>query len=48
LLQPFLQAARSRLDEAAFRAGWEEGRTMTEEQAIALTKDLAVADPPSG
>jgi len=36
MLEPFLEGARSRLDEAAFQAAWEEGRTMTEEQAIAL------------
>jgi non-specific serine/threonine protein kinase len=34
VLEPFLEAARSRLEEAAFQAAWEEGRTMTEEQAI--------------
>lgn len=36
VLEPFLEAARSRLDEATFRAAWEEGRVLTEEQAIAL------------
>jgi len=35
VLEPFLEAARSRLDEAAFQAAWEEGRAMTEEQAVA-------------
>jgi predicted ATPase/DNA-binding CsgD family transcriptional regulator/Tfp pilus assembly protein PilF len=34
ILEPFLEAARSRLDEAAFQAAWEEGRAMTEEQAV--------------
>jgi non-specific serine/threonine protein kinase len=34
VLEPFLEAARSRLEEAAFQAAWEEGRAMTEEQAI--------------
>jgi len=34
VLEPFLEVARSRLDEAAFQAAWEEGRAMTEEQAI--------------
>ena len=34
VLEPFLEAARSRLDEADFQAAWEEGRAMTEEQAI--------------
>jgi hypothetical protein len=31
-----MSAARSELGETAFRAAWEEGRAMTEEQAIAL------------
>jgi predicted ATPase/DNA-binding SARP family transcriptional activator/DNA-binding CsgD family transcriptional regulator len=41
VLEPFLEAARSRLDEVTFQAAWEEGRAMTEEQAIeyALTKE---------
>jgi predicted ATPase/DNA-binding SARP family transcriptional activator/DNA-binding CsgD family transcriptional regulator len=34
VLEPFLEAARSRLDEAAFQAAWEEGRAMTETQAV--------------
>ncbi|HEY6712996.1 MAG TPA: tetratricopeptide repeat protein [Rubrobacter sp.] len=34
VLEPFLETARSRLDEAAFQAAWEEGRAMTEEQAV--------------
>ena len=34
VLEPFLKAARSRLDEAAFQVAWEEGRAMTEEQAV--------------
>jgi DNA-binding CsgD family transcriptional regulator/tetratricopeptide (TPR) repeat protein len=34
VLEPFLEAARSRVEEAAFQAAWEEGRAMTEEQAI--------------
>jgi predicted ATPase/DNA-binding SARP family transcriptional activator/DNA-binding CsgD family transcriptional regulator/Tfp pilus assembly protein PilF len=34
VLEPFLETARSRLEEAAFQAAWEEGRAMTEEQAI--------------
>jgi predicted ATPase/DNA-binding SARP family transcriptional activator/DNA-binding CsgD family transcriptional regulator len=34
VLEPFLEDARSRLDGATFQAAWEEGRTMTEEQAI--------------
>jgi predicted ATPase/DNA-binding SARP family transcriptional activator/DNA-binding CsgD family transcriptional regulator len=35
VLEPFLEAARSRLEKAAFQAAWEEGRAMTEEQAVA-------------
>jgi predicted ATPase/DNA-binding SARP family transcriptional activator/DNA-binding CsgD family transcriptional regulator/Tfp pilus assembly protein PilF len=34
VLEPFLEAARSRLDEVAFQVAWEEGRAMTEAQAI--------------
>jgi len=34
VLEPFLEAARSRLDLATFQAAWEEGRAMTEQQAI--------------
>ncbi len=34
VLEPFLEDARSRLDEAAFQAAWEEGRAMTETQAV--------------
>src|SRR5215211_2730748 len=34
VLEPFLKDARSRLDEATFQAAWEEGRAMTEEQAV--------------
>jgi predicted ATPase/DNA-binding SARP family transcriptional activator/DNA-binding CsgD family transcriptional regulator len=34
VLEPFLEAARSRLDEATFQAAWEEGRAMTEERAV--------------
>jgi hypothetical protein len=34
--EPYTSAARSELGETAFRAAWEEGRAMTEEQAIAL------------
>jgi predicted ATPase/class 3 adenylate cyclase len=36
LYEPYITAARSELGETAFRAAWEEGRAMTEEQAIAL------------
>jgi tetratricopeptide (TPR) repeat protein len=41
---PFVEAARSRLDEAAYRNAWEEGRAMTQEQAVAL----ALADEGHG
>jgi hypothetical protein len=34
--EPYMSAVRSELGETAFRAAWEEGRAMTEEQAIAL------------
>jgi predicted ATPase/class 3 adenylate cyclase len=34
--EPYMSAARSELGETAFRAAWDEGRAMTEEQAIAL------------
>ena len=34
VLEPFLEAARSRLDEVAFQVAWEEGRAMTEAQAV--------------
>jgi len=42
VLEPFLEAARSRLDEAAFQAAWEEGPAMTEEQAVeyALSEEV--------
>jgi predicted ATPase/DNA-binding SARP family transcriptional activator/DNA-binding NarL/FixJ family response regulator len=48
VLEPFLEVARSRLDEAAFQAAWEEGRAMTEEQAIgyALSEE-AKGDAPT-
>ena len=36
VLEPFVEAARSSLEAAAFRAAWEEGRAMTQEQAVAL------------
>jgi DNA-binding CsgD family transcriptional regulator/tetratricopeptide (TPR) repeat protein len=47
VLEPFLEAARSRLDEADFQAAWEEGRAMTEEQAIeyALSEEAEGDDP---
>ena len=41
---PFVEAARTRLEEAAFQNAWEEGRAMTQEQAIAL----ALADEGHG
>ncbi len=36
MYEPYISAVRSELGETAFRAAWEEGRAMTEEQAIAL------------
>jgi predicted ATPase/class 3 adenylate cyclase len=36
VLDPFLKAARSRLDETAWNELWTEGRTMTQERAVAL------------
>ena len=38
LYEPYMFAARSELGETAFRAAYEEGRAMTEEQAIALVR----------
>jgi serine/threonine-protein kinase PknK len=35
LHEPYLAAARSGIDEADWRAAWEEGRAMTLEDAIA-------------
>jgi hypothetical protein len=34
--EPYMSAARSELGETVFRTAWDEGRAMTEEQAIAL------------
>jgi hypothetical protein len=36
MYEPHMSVARSELGEPAFRAAWEEGRAMTEVQAIAL------------
>ena len=44
VLGPFVEGIRSRLEEAALREAWEEGRAMTQEQAIAL----ALADEGHG
>jgi hypothetical protein len=35
LREPYVSAAHSRLDEAAWKAAWEEGRAMTLDEAIA-------------
>jgi len=35
LQEPYLAASRSRLDKAAWEAAWEEGRSMTPEEAAA-------------
>ncbi len=41
LIEPYLKAVRSRLDEASWKAAWEEGRAMRLEEAIsyALKED---------
>ena len=46
---PYLTMARSRLDEVAWQAAWEEGRGMSMEQAIeyALSEEEPSAVPPS-
>jgi tetratricopeptide (TPR) repeat protein len=36
VLEAFVEAARARLEAATFRAAWEQGRAMTQEQAVAL------------
>ena len=41
MYEPYMSAARSELGETAFLAAWEEGRAMTEEQAIALALEPA-------
>jgi tetratricopeptide (TPR) repeat protein len=41
LRQPFLDAARSRLEEATWEAAWAEGRAMTFEDAIAYALEGA-------
>jgi predicted ATPase/DNA-binding CsgD family transcriptional regulator len=43
LHQSQLAAARSQLDEEAFEAAWEEGRTMSPEQAIEYARDRSPA-----
>lgn len=44
LFDPYVTAARARLDGAAWEAAWAEGRAMTTEQAIeyALEKEAAL------
>jgi len=34
LIEPHIDAARARLDEAAWRKEWEKGRSMTLDQAV--------------
>jgi non-specific serine/threonine protein kinase len=46
LYERTLAAARSRLDEAAWNAAWNEGRAMTAEQAIAYAQDPASTPEP--
>lgn len=50
--EPYIAAARARLDEAAWEAAWEEGKAMTPEEAVeyALEPPMAAPDteaPPS-
>ncbi len=49
LFGPYIATARGQLDEAAWEAGWAEGRAMTPEQAVAyaLEDDEALPTPPS-
>jgi predicted ATPase/DNA-binding SARP family transcriptional activator/DNA-binding CsgD family transcriptional regulator len=48
VLEPFLDAARSRLEEADFQAAWEDGRAMTEEQAIGYAlSEVEEHEPPT-
>jgi class 3 adenylate cyclase len=44
MCEPYMSAARSELGETAFLAAWEEGRAMTEEQAIALALENEESD----
>jgi DNA-binding CsgD family transcriptional regulator len=46
--EPYLAAARSRLDEASWAEAWVEGRTMSMEQAIDYAlSEQKLATPPS-
>ena len=48
LREPYLAAARSRLEEAAWEAAWAEGRAMTFEEAVAYAlEEEADADKPA-
>lgn len=47
LREPYLAAARSRLDEAAWKAAWEEGQAMTFEEAVSYALEgEACSDTP--
>jgi len=39
--QRSLEIIRSELDEAAFKSAWEHGKTMSFDQALASTRQLA-------
>ena len=43
--EPYLAMARSRLDEIAWQAGWEQGRAMSMERAIEYA--LSAEEPPA-
>jgi hypothetical protein len=44
LLEPLVEAARSRLDEAAWKTIWEEGRAMTLEEAVSYALEEGADD----
>ncbi len=44
--EPYLAAARSRLDEATWEASWAEGRAMSMEQAIGYALSEEMPTPP--
>jgi soluble lytic murein transglycosylase-like protein len=44
LQEPYLAAARSRLDEASWQKAWAAGRAMTLEEAVAYALEEDEAD----
>jgi hypothetical protein len=46
VLEPFLRAARSRLDRAAWDAAWEAGRAMRLEEAVAHALEVKAQAAP--